>query len=143
MNTEDKERAQRLFRVLAGAQGKDSDFQRLAKGAANFAEFRIRLVVDGPVRATAPVAAAWRAHVKQRAAAPDTNELMHTLEQLAARQTALERQLRERDAELLDRLRQLDTLTTGQGELRKEAAQVRELIVKYRQAVLKLAELTS
>lgn len=144
MNNEDKDRALRLFRVLTGPQGKDADFQRTVKSSASFEEFRIHLLVDGGVpRAAAQVATAWRTHVKRRAAAPDTNELMHTLEQLAARQGSLERQLRERDAELLDRLRQLDTLTTHLGELRKEVTQVRQLITRYRQAVLQLAEVTS
>lgn len=144
MNKEDKDRALRLFRALVGVKGKDSDFQRIAKTAATYEEFRIQLVLGGDtLLASGPVAKQWRSHVKRASTAPDTNELMHTLEQLNARQGQIERQLRERDAELLERLRQLDTLTTGLAEIRKESEQLRRLIATYRKAVLHLAETAS
>lgn len=144
MNTQDKDRALRLFRAVVGAKGKDSDFQRIAKTAATYEEFRIQLVLGGEtLLAAGPVAKQWRSHVKRANTAPDTNELMHTLEQLNARQVHIERQLLERDAELLERLRQLDALTTGLAEVRKESAQLRSLIATYRKAVLNLAETAS
>ncbi len=143
MRADDIPRAQRLFQVLAGPDGRESDFQRISAGCVSFDEFRIRLIADAQaLPEAAPVAALWRTHVSRATDTPDTNELMHTLEQLSARQAALERTLHERDAELLDRLRQLDVLTTGLADMRKEVELLRNLICRYREAVLKLAETT-
>jgi uncharacterized protein involved in exopolysaccharide biosynthesis len=141
MNAKDLERAERLYRILVGRPAEESELLRLASSAASYAEFRVRLIADHDVVSSAQgIADTWRSSVAARINTPDPNDLMHTLEQLAARQTEIERKLRERDTELLDKLRQLDTLSHGLGVLRDECSQLRLLLTKYREAVLRLSE---
>lgn len=141
MNSTDQDRAQRLFKILVGRFGKGAELTRLTEAAANYDDFRVMLMADTKLLPfAAPVVTAWRSQVHRVATAPDANELMHTLEHVAKRQDEIERQLRERDAELLERLRQIDTLSTGVAGLRKEAQQLRQLMIKYRDAVLRLSE---
>jgi hypothetical protein len=141
MNARELERAERLYRLLVGRPAKEGELLRLARGVASFEEFRVRLIADHEVVPGAQgVGGVWRSRVAARINTPDPNDLMHTLEQLAARQTEVERQLRDRDTELLDKLRQLDTLSHGLGVLREESNQLRLLLKKYREAVLRLSE---
>ena len=76
--------------------------------------------------------------MKRTVTTPDANELMHTLESLSSRQSALEQKLRDRDAELLERLQQLDSLVTGLTDVQLESQQLRLLIGKYRDAIIRV-----
>lgn len=139
MNNDDQERAARLFSILVGKPARGTVFTNLANASQNYEEFRVRVVMNSSVLPfAAPVAELWRARMKRTVTTPDANELMHTLESLSSRQSALEQKLRDRDAELLERLQQLDSLVTGLTDVQLESQQLRLLIGKYRDAIIRV-----
>lgn len=139
MNSDDQDRAARLFSILVAKPARGAAFTSLANASRNYEEFRVRLVANEAVLPlAAPVAEVWRARITRAVITPDANELMHTLEALSARQSALEQKLRDRDAELLERLQQLDSLVAGLADVQLESQQLRLLIGKYRDAILRV-----
>lgn len=140
MNDLDLKKASQLFNMLVGEPTEDLRFVQLASATSRYEEFRIRLFVDTELLAmSVPVVATWQEFVDQPAKAPDANSLMHAIEQLTLRQFEVERQLRERDADLLDNLRQMDKLVASFAALQQESTEIRLVLAHFRDAIMCLA----
>lgn len=141
MTPSDTEKAARLYSLVVGQEAIGPSYERLRDKAQSYQEFRLLLVADHELLPDAAgVLARWSATVERVSIAPDSNELMHTLETLSSRQNDLERRLREPELELLEKLRQLDSIATSLFEIRKETRELRAIITQFRQRLVLLDE---
>jgi hypothetical protein len=145
MNEPEKVRCEEYSRVLFGKSLKGGDLEDLVKGSSSYEEFRVRVVHKWSNKddKSKQITVHWRSSVAKKDDSPDANILLHMLESLAEKQTELERKMREANAELLDRLKALDSATTAQATWRTTLEETRYQIAEIRKWLEGLEELPS
>jgi hypothetical protein len=142
MNEPEKGRCEEYSRALLGKALKSGDLEDLVKGSASFEEFRVRAVHKYAEKndSLRKVTARWRKNVVKTEESPDANTLLHMVEGLSERQIELERKMREANAELLERLKALDSAATTQATWRTTLDETRYQIAEIRQCLERLEE---
>ncbi len=120
--------------MLFGKSLKRRDVEDLLKLCSSFEEFRVRVVLtfSKATEAAKKVAAHWRATAVKEVDSPDANILLHMLEKLSQKQNDLERKMRDATAELLDKLKAIDTAATAQAEWRTNIDDIRSQVSAMR-----------
>jgi hypothetical protein len=141
MNDLDLAMSAQLFRAFTGLATEGPDFQRLVGSSICFEEFRIRLALDTTLAGgDQTIAGVWRKVVRAEGGTRRLGDMLHQIEQLAIKQAQIERNVDEQSGKLLDLLRQMDTLTENVARAHREAEEVRRLLGRYRQAMIRLGE---
>ena len=134
MHEVDKRRSLEFAQFVLGKSVKKPDVDFIVDACDTFAEFRIAVFLKSknPNDLTMKITARWRESIQKLPASSDGNDLMHTAELLALKQLEIEQKLRESTAEMLDKLKALDSLATLQVDIRAKLADVSELISQFR-----------
>lgn len=131
----DRERCAELARLLLGAKAPKKKVDELVENSDSYEEFRILLVLD--FESTTPEAKAvtdhWRERVRERRARSDGNDLMHTAELLALKHDELQQKLTQATADMLEKLRAIDTLATVQADIRERLSEIGDLVEEFRE----------
>jgi hypothetical protein len=145
MNEPERIRCEEYSRAVFGKSVKNGDFEDLVKGSSSFEEFRIRVVQEFANKSehSKKVVVRWQSTVVKREDFPDANILLHKLESLAQKQIDIERQIREANAALLDRLQALDAAAAAQSGWRTSLDEIRTQIAEIRNGLEHLEELPS
>jgi len=145
MNEPEKGRCEEYSRVLFGKSLRGGDLEDLVKGSSSYEEFRVRVVhkLANKDEKSKQITVRWRNSVAKKDDSPDANILLHMLESLAEKQTELERKMRDANAELLERLKTLDSAATTQATWRTTLEETRYQIAEIRKCLEGLEELPS
>ena len=131
----DRERCAELARLLLGAKAPKTKVDELVENSDSYEEFRILLVLD--FESSSPEAKAvadhWRERVRERRTRSDGNDLMHTAELLALKHDELHQKLTQSTADMLEKLRAIDTLATVQADMRERLAEIGDLVEEFRE----------
>lgn len=124
-----------IAQLLLGSLVFGEAIETLAATVSSVDEFCIALVLryEGDDTRARAVADAWRKRAREEMDATHINDLVHTGELLAIKQTELEQKLREATREMLDNLKVIDGMATRQAEMRERLSEVNDLVVKFRQ----------
>jgi hypothetical protein len=131
----ERERCAELARLLLGAKMPKKLLDELVEKSDSFEEFRILLVLEseaGTPEAKA-VADHWRERVRERRTRSDGNDLMHTAELLALKHDELQQKLTQATADMLEKLRAIDTLATVQADIRERLSEIGDLVEEFRE----------
>jgi hypothetical protein len=137
MNESELGQCEQYSQMLFGKSLKSRDAEDLVKLCSSFEEFRVRAVLkfSQKTEAAKKVAAHWRASAVKEVESPDANILLHMLENLSQKQNDLERKMRDATAELLDKLKAIDTAATAQAEWRTNIDDMRLQVSALRKKV--------
>lgn len=131
----DRERCAELARLLLGAKAPKKQVDELVENSDSYEEFRILLVLD--FESSSPEAKAvadhWRERVRERRTRSDGNDLMHTAELLALKHDELQQKLTQATADMLEKLRAIDTLATVQADMRERLSEIGDLVEEFRE----------
>ena len=134
MNESELSQCEQYSQVLFGKSLKRRDIEDLVKLCSSFEEFRVRVVLkfSPKTEAAKKVAANWRESAVEEVDSPDANILLHMLENLSQKQNDLDRKMRDAAAELLDKLKAIDTAATAQAEWRTNIEDIRSQVSALR-----------
>ena len=140
MNDLDKRRCLEFAQLVLGRAARKSEVDTTAENCESFAEFRIALVLqhEGSLAVAKKVTARWRESLQKHHTSSNGNDLMHTAELLAMKHSEIEQQLRVSTADMLDKLRAIDTLATAQAQMRTRLSEIGDLVYQFRSQITQL-----
>jgi hypothetical protein len=136
MDADVRTRCAELFRTLAARKPREDELDALLARASTYEEFRVLLVTSGAIgSAGEPLARRWQLYAEQHRRAPDSNDLLHKIEHLEARQLELERQAEQLASAMREKLRSIDDLVDRVATLNERSRQTNRLFSRYRAAI--------
>ncbi|AGX88345.1 hypothetical protein [Candidatus Symbiobacter mobilis] len=124
----------REFSQLIFGKLKDKDeVEKLMDCYETFGEFRVAFILkyEDSVIAFRKIASKWRDSIRCHQVAIDANDLTRTMELLSLRQSDIEQSLRESTALMLDKFKEIDTLTTLQINMRDRLIEMQNWITQF------------
>ena len=132
-----KQYCREFSQLILGKVAEKDEVERLIDCYETFIEFRVALVLkfEGKVDTFKKITSKWRDSIQCYPVAIDVNDLTHTMELLALRQSDIEHSLRESTAQMLDKLKAIDTLTTLQTNMRDRLIEMKNWITQLQQKI--------
>lgn len=143
MNDLDRSRCVEFAQLFLGNNFQTGSVNQTIDECGSFSSFRVRFISESvdSIESTRQVVTKWRESIQSKRQIPnDKDDLTHTIELLVVRQGEIERLIKESTADMLEKLRAIDSLATIKERVLSNLSEVNDLIFQFQKQLKDIEE---